>query len=59
MALNKLKFNSLNVTTAASKVVSFNSSANGFDTAGGAMRFITTNTTASSGTSIIKFYIRN
>ena len=42
MALNKLKFNSLNVTPSASKAIKFNSSANGFETgdAGGAMKFI-------------------
>ena len=42
MALNKLKFNSLNVTPVASKAIKFNSSANGFETgdAGGAMKFI-------------------
>ena len=32
MALNKLKFNSLNVTPAASEAIRFNSSANGLET---------------------------
>jgi len=31
MALNKLKFNSLNVTAAAGKTVGFNSNANGLE----------------------------
>ncbi len=42
MALNKLKFNSLNVTPTASKAIGFNSSANGLEAtlSGGAMTFI-------------------
>ena len=42
MALNKLKFNSINVTPAANEALKFNSSANGFETgsAGGAITFI-------------------
>ena len=32
MALNKLKFNSINVTPAANKALKFNSSADGFET---------------------------
>jgi len=52
MALNKLKFNSINVTPAASKALKFNSSANGFETvsAGGAMTFIKKLTASSSST---------
>ena len=52
MALNKLKFNSINVTPAASEVLKFNSSANGFKTgsAGGAMTFIKKLTASSSST---------
>ena len=52
MALNKLKFNSINVTPAASKALKFNSSANGFETgsAGGAMTFIKKITASSSST---------
>ena len=52
MALNKLKFNSLNVTPAASKALKFNSSANGFETgdAGGSMKFIKKLTASSDST---------
>ena len=52
MALNKLKFNSINVTPAASEALKFNSSANGFETgsAGGAMTFISKQTASSSST---------
>ena len=52
MALNKLKFNSINVTPAASEALKFNSSANGFETgsAGGAMTFIKKLTASSSST---------
>ena len=52
MALNKLKFNSLNVTPAASEALKFNSSANGFETgsAGGAMTFIKKLTASSDST---------
>ena len=52
MALNKLKFNSINVTPAASEALKFNSSANGFETgsAGGAMTFISKQTASSSAT---------
>jgi len=52
MALNKLKFNSLNVTPTAGKVVGFNSSANGLEAtlSGGAMRFIKKLTASSSST---------
>ena len=53
MALNKLKFNSINVTPAASKAIRFNSSANGLETAdaGGSLVKIAT-TTASSSSSV-------
>ena len=52
MALNKLKFNSINVTPAANEAIKFNSSANGFETgsAGGAMTFISKQTASSSST---------
>ena len=52
MALNKLNFNSINVTPAASEALKFNSSANGFETgsAGGAMTFISKQTASSSST---------
>jgi len=52
MALNKLKFNSINVTPAANEALKFNSSANGFETgsAGGAMTFISKQTASSSST---------
>ena len=50
MALNKLKFNSLNVTPTAGKTIGFNSSANGLEATleGGAMRFISKSTASSS-----------
>ena len=50
MALNKLKFNSLTVTPAASKAIRFNSSANGLETAsaGGALVKISSVTASSS-----------
>ena len=53
MALNKLKFNSINVTPAASKAIRFNSSANGLETAdaGGNLVKIAS-TTASSSASV-------
>ena len=52
MALNKLKFNSLNVTPTAGKTVGFNSSANGLEATleGGAMTFIKKLTASSSST---------
>jgi len=52
MALNKLKFNSINVTPSANKALKFNSSADGFETgsAGGAMTFIKKLTASSSST---------
>jgi len=54
MALNKLKFNSINVTPAASKAIRFNSSANGLETAdaGGSLSKISSST-ISSGTSSV------
>ena len=50
MALNKLKFNSINVTPAASEAIRFNSSANGLETAsaGGALVKISSVTASSS-----------
>ena len=52
MPLNKLKFNSLNVTPAASKGIGFNSSANGLEATfqGGDMRLIKKLTASSSST---------
>tara|TARA_Y100001972_G_scaffold124281_1_gene173115 strand:+ start:503 stop:1171 length:669 start_codon:yes stop_codon:yes gene_type:complete len=52
MALNKLKFNSLNVTPAAGKGIGFNSSADGLEATfeGGAMTFIKKLTASSSST---------
>ena len=53
MALNKLKYNSFNVTPAASEAIRFNSGADGFETAtaGGSLVKISS-TTASSSASI-------
>ena len=52
MALNKLKFNSLNVTPVAGKTIGFNSSANGLEAtfSGGDMQFIKKLTASSSST---------
>jgi hypothetical protein len=52
MALNKLKFNSLNVTPTASKGIGFNSNADGLEAtfSGGAMTFIKKLTASSSAT---------
>ena len=52
MALNKLKFNSLNVTPTAGKTVGFNSSANGLEAtlSGGALTVIKKLTASSSST---------
>ena len=52
MALNKLKFNSLNVTPAAGEAIRFNSSANGLETAsaGGSLVKIASTTASSSST---------
>jgi len=54
MALNKLKFNSLNVTPTAGKTVGFNASANGLEAtlSGGAMTFIKKLTADGSGTTL-------
>jgi|TARA_R110000824_G_scaffold328819_1_gene515651 hypothetical protein len=56
MALNKLKFNSINVTPSASKAIRFNSDADGFETAsaGGNVALIKTQT-ISSGTGTVSF----
>ena len=50
MALNKLKFNSLNVTPTAGKTVGFNSDADGLEAtlSGGSMTFISKQTASSS-----------
>ena len=52
MALNKLKFSSINVTPVANQAIKFNSSANGFETgsAGGAITVIKKLTASSSST---------
>ena len=52
MALNKLKFNSLNVTPVANKAVGFNSSADGLEATleGGNLRLIKKLTASSSST---------
>ena len=52
MALNKLKFNSLNVTPTAGKTVGFNSDADGLEAtlSGGAMTFIKKLTASSDST---------
>ena len=51
MAFTKFNFNSFDLTTAASKGLAFNSSANGFETAtGGSMTLIKTLTASSSST---------
>ena len=51
MALTKFNYNSFDLTTAASKGLAFNSSANGFETATeGSMTLIKTLTASSSGT---------
>ena len=52
MALNKLKFNSINVTPSAGKVIQFDSGADGFETAsgGGSIKFIKKLTASSSAT---------
>ena len=51
MALTKFNFNSFDLTTAASKGLAFNSSANGFEaSSGGALTLIKTLTASSSGT---------
>ena len=52
MALNKLKFNSLNVTPTAGKTIGFNSSANGLEAtlSGGSMVFIKKLTASSDST---------
>jgi hypothetical protein len=52
MALNKLKYNSLNVTPAANKAISFDSDPDALEATleGGAMTFIKKLTASSSGT---------
>tara|TARA_R100000773_G_C4160833_1_gene78719 strand:- start:16 stop:678 length:663 start_codon:yes stop_codon:yes gene_type:complete len=55
MALNKLKFNSINVTPAASKAIRFNSSANGLETASGGGNLIKIASSTASSSSSISF----
>ena len=55
MALNKLKFNSLNVTPAASEAIRFNSSANGLETASAGGNLIKIASTTASSSSSISF----
>ena len=51
MALTKFNFNSFDVTTAASKGLAFNSSANGFETSSaGSMTLIKTITASNAST---------
>ena len=55
MALNKLKFNSINVTPAASEAIRFNSSANGLETASGGGNLIKIASSTASSSSSISF----
>ena len=55
MALNKLKFNSINVTPAASEAITFNSSANGLETASAGGNLIKIASTTASSSSSISF----
>ena len=55
MALNKLKFNSLNVTPAAGKGIRFNSSANGLETASAGGNLVKIASTTASSSSSISF----
>ena len=55
MALNKLKFNSLNVTPAASEGIRFNSSANGLETASAGGNLVKIAATTASSSSSISF----
>tara|TARA_R100001463_G_C3540058_1_gene222331 strand:- start:1306 stop:1947 length:642 start_codon:yes stop_codon:yes gene_type:complete len=55
MALNKLKFNSINVTPAASKAIRFNSSANGLETASAGGNLIKIASTTASSSSSVSF----
>ncbi len=55
MALNKLKFNSINVTPSASKAIRFNSSANGLETADAGGNLIKIASTTASSSSTVSF----
>ena len=55
MALNKLKFNSINVTPAASEAIRFNSSANGLETASAGGNLVKIASTTASSSSSISF----
>ena len=55
MALNKLKFNSINVTPAAGKGIRFNSSANGLETASAGGNLVKIASTTASSSSSISF----
>ena len=55
MALNKLKFNSLNVTPAASEAIRFNSSANGLETASAGGNLVKIASTTASSSSSVSF----
>jgi len=55
MALNKLKFNSINVTPAANEAIRFNSGANGLETASAGGNLIKIAATTASSSSSISF----
>jgi len=55
MALNKLKFNSLNVTPSASEAIRFNSSANGLETASAGGNLVKIASTTASSSSSLSF----
>jgi len=55
MALNKLKFNSINVTPAASEAIRFNSSANGLETASAGGNLVKLASTTASSSSSVSF----
>jgi len=55
MALNKLKFNSLNVTPAASEGIRFNSSANGLETASAGGNIVKIAATTASSSASVSF----
>ena len=55
MALNKLKFNSINVTPAASEAIRFNSSANGLETASAGGNLVKIASTTASSSSSVSF----
>ncbi len=55
MALNKLKYNSLNVTPAASKAIRFDSGADGFETASAGGKLVKIKTLTASSSSTLSF----